>query len=592
MLDYNKLSLLLIQLQKYNNNNRYINKINEIQKILSNLNIKTNKDKMILLNLLIKYKINSIYFNFYINLFNIYNIKLPYYGKPYNDCIHNYLYYKIYLNYNIIFNKIDNIQEYLIKYQNEKQISNNIINETLQIDNFIDKYNFLEIINNENILYFDKLNEYIDKDYKQKIIISNKINYPLTLTQYYDNDILNTYQCWFKSAINFFINNGKFLNKFVVNLINKEKKYSYNDIINKLYDSTINDININSDIIESEKIYGGNNTEIYELFVKMFQNNDNDINNYYIELKRLLNEKLNNKYYLGIPGYKMYPFYVIQDILILLNDSFTNDCIIEYYNNYMLKDNIKSYIYDCNTNYILNDLLLLYDDQYNNDILDISELDYNNLKLYKKNKCIDEEYNNSLCNNKLSTIPFNKLNNKYYFEDNIINYIKFIKNNPINLLIACPIHDIISIYLLNNKIKFPKYDYNIIHNYMDELYNMYDIKIIYPFNIIINDKKYYLHSFIICVNNYSIYDELKIKYKNVKKIDSHFIYYKIDYSNKEQIDLLRYDTFKSRLNKNIINEISNNLYFIKEEFNNLYNDNYIKDNLNYKVIFCYYRRIN
>lgn len=191
-------------------------------------------------------------------------------------------------------------------------------------------------------------------------------------------------------------------------------------------------------------------------------------------------------------------------------------------------------------------------------------------------------HKDNLYNNKLSLINFKKKNNKYYFNDNILNYIKNLKNTPNNLLIACPIHDVLSCYFLNNKNKFCKWDYDIIKYNIKYLYNIYDIKIFYPYNININHNNYYLHSFIIVVNN--------------EYVDTHFIYYKIDITNNDifniyKPDLLRYDTTKNRLNNEIINKLCEN-NFIKNEYNNIYNNKGIFDNLNYKVVFCYYRLVN
>lgn len=532
----------------YNNKIKFKKEINQIQNYLLNLKL-NNNDKYILLNLLLEFKINNEFIN---KIKNKYNIKVFYYTNEYDYLIHDYLYYKIFSNY-VLFRDIEKIEDRILKYHNKI-----IINEIIKINNFIDNNNFLEIIKNESIIYFNDKEKYYYDDYYEiydkKIDIIQKIKYPLTLTQYYDNNTLNVYQCWFKSAINFFVNNGNFINQFINNKINI-------------------DFNILSDVIDSEKIKGGNNKEIYELFKNMF-NNENNIENYYIQLKRILNDKLNNKYYLGIPGYKIYPFYVIQDILFLLNDYFTKNCIIEYDNEFAYKDNFKSYIYDCNTNYFLNDLELLYNTQIKNkDEFNIYDLDYDNLKKIKLENCDDNEINNPLCNNKLSTINFTIKNYKYYYEDNILNYIHHIKNNPINLLIASPIHDIIASYMLNNKFKFCNYNYDEIKNNIIKLNEMYDINIIYPFIINLNNNNYKLHSFIIVVNN--------------KKVDSHFVYYKLDNN-----DLLRYDTFKIRLNKDNINNLSINLLFIKDEFNNIYNNNCIIDNLNYKIVFCYYRLIN
>ena len=100
-------------------------------------------------------------------------------------------------------------------------------------------------------------------------------------------------------------------------------------------------------------------------------------------------------------------------------------------------------------------------------------------------------------------------------------------------------------------------------------------------NIILNDKKYYLHSYIIVVNNYI---------NNIKY--DHFIYHKILYKNNKYDGIERFDTIKSKvLKKDDLNKISPS--YIKDEilYNNNEDEEYLQDNLSNKIVFCYYRRI-
>ena len=589
----------LLNKQEFINNYKTKNK-NRIKKIKHNLfNLKLNdNEKDILINLLIEFKINKLNTYLYDNLLNFYDITYIKYDSIYNKYVHQYLYDKI---NNLNNNKINEII-------NEYNIDDNIKDEIFKIDEIINNSNFFNlIINTCKIIYFNNKNKFIYDEYYNKYSnkintnkfqikkITNKIkmtmpiyrhllirqtpNHPLSITQYYNNSILNTYQCWFKSAINFFINNGKFIKQIIYRekgINNKMEIISINNVNNdKINNSNINNNiqyneNISSDIINTESInlsQKGGNYDIYELFQTMFFDieNDNYNESYYIQIKRLINEKLNNKYYLGIPGYKLYPYYVIQDLLFLFNDDFTNDCIIEYNNN------LKSYIYDCNINYIYNDIKLLHNNNDINKNLNINDLDYKLLCQYKNVQYLsNDEYNHPLSNNLLSTINFKEKNNKYYFEEEITKYIQNIKIYPNNLLIACPIHDLLSIYLLNTKINLPNYDYDMIKLIINNISNKYDIRIFYPYNILFKNIHYYLHSFILLVNN--------------STVDSHFIYYKIN--NK---DLLRFDTTKHRLNKE---NIKYHYQFIQDEFNTIYSEKGIKDNLNNKVVFCYYRKIN
>jgi len=565
------------------NNPKYYDEINNIQNYLLNLKLDDN-EKYIFFNLLFEYKINK-YFNVLFNDLK-YKYNLFSYNKSYDIYVHDYLYYKIYYNCEIYYNNIISIDDRIKKYQITKfKKTKYIINELLKINDFIDNTDFLNQIFNSKIIHLNNNDKFIYNEYNhtyEKLNINKKIQYPFPLTQYYDNNIINVYQCWIKSAINFFVNNGNFLQQFMIFDKGQNNKMEIININNDIKDNLIlqdNNINYNilSDVIETESLKGGNNNDIYNLFQNMFidMNKDLNIENYYILIKRLLNKKLNNKYYLGIPGYKMYPFYVIQDILMLLDDEFTYNCIIEYKNN-----NFKTYIYDCNINYFLDDLELFHDNQYLQNI-NINDLDYNKLKTYK-NKLNDyDETEHPFYNNKLSSIKFIIKDNKYYFDDNILKYIQNLKNTPNNLLIACPIHDLLGCYFLNNKNKFCKWDYDIIKNNIKFLYNLYDIRIFYPYNIEYNKINYYLHSFIIVVNN--------------EDVDTHFIYYKVDVMNKNKLniinpDLLRFDTQKHRLNNETINKLDNK-HFIKIEYNNIYNIKGIFDNLNYKVVFCYYKKI-
>ena len=109
--------------------------------------------------------------------------------------------------------------------------------------------------------------------------------------------LLNSNQCYFKAAINFFLNCGQFISQF----------YSKNSLEEQ-------DLNQESpNLCQTDSLTGGTNI-IYILFNKMFNENEknNDIDDYYLQLKDIVNVNLNNKYQFGFPGYKIYSFYVIQ----------------------------------------------------------------------------------------------------------------------------------------------------------------------------------------------------------------------------------------------------------------------------------------
>jgi len=597
---------------KQNNNNNNNNKKYLIEKF-KNVNIilyteilqsedylkqlkLNNIEKLYLLNLLIKYNINTLadYLKetFYIEIIYTYNINSIcniFNIFDFDIYIHKYLYIKIYdvsqqkqLTFDNIINNIINISS-----SKSSKIISEFENELKKINEFIDKNDFINKINNIKINFnvnYNKNNNQFNKQYINKLY-----NYTLSNTKFYDNDFkFNTYQCYFKAGINFFINNKIFRNQFTVENINRNIKNNennfvkiqlnnYNYFISQNADDNINE---NSEIINTEFTGGNNETnEIYNAFINIIINkkdNNNFNDNYYklqnyLNFKKVINKYTNDKYLLSIPGVKIYPFYVIQDILNLLKDDFSNDCIIEF------KNNDKSYIYDCNKNYFLHDLILL-----NN-----SKIDFKNFKDYLDITTLKNK-NNFNINSKIYKHFDKKEYNKYYYKNTITNYIKNIKNYPLYLLIACPIHDITSIYIINNKIKLFKLNYEQLKNIVKFIKEKYEIRIKYPYEIKLFHKdennqiltyNYKLHSFIIVVNN--------------ETLDDHFIYYKVDYINN---GLIRYDTNKLRINENNLEKYPD---YIKNEYKTLMKNNYnennygfIKDNLSYKVVFCDYQLIN
>ena len=181
-------------------------------------------------------------------------------------------------------------------------------------------------------------------------------------------------------------------------------------------------------------------------------------------------------------------------------------------------------------------------------------------------------------NSEICKVNFIEENEKAYFKDNIINYLTNIINTPINLLVACPIHDVTGLYMLDNKIKLCEYTYDKIKKYISKIKEFYEVNIKYPYNIQLNNKKYRSHSFILLINH--------------NDINSHFVYYKIDKDN-----IIRFDDKKLKINKDNIKDYKNNknYNYVNYEYNLLFKDNsdkkYIEDCLSHKVIFCYYKMI-
>lgn len=476
-----------------------------------------------------------------------------YLPKEYDNLIHKYLELKITTNDILFF--INDINNNNMK--NQLIIIDNIIN----INNLIHK-NLLEKEYNKNSLFHCELdfincdnnfnNE--ENDYNKLLNIKNILKIEGIRTKKYytiynDEYLFNTYQCYFKSALYFFINNGDYINK----IIQIKNKNNLNKLTNSQRLKSFEEKNIiDSDIINTDQlIYGGNFTNI------IIDNiNKQSLNNIIPEVRDYLNDKYNNKYLLCIPGVKIYPSIVINDILKLENNYFSEKCFFKLDNKV---NNLCGYIYDLtnNSSYIsINSIMT-------NFLLNINYKYINNI-----------------------------LNDKDYFKKDIINYldqIKDIPNNkqilftefiedkfiilPDNLLIHCPMYDSHELFMCNNIFNIFKHSkvniyYSTIKQVFNIINNYYNINIIYPYYIKIQDINYYLHSFIICNSN--------------EKFDSHFVYYKIDY---KQNNVIRIDGDKKR----IINYNEKNKYYQELKILDIKN-NRIIDNMFTKVVFVCYRK--
>lgn len=133
---------------------------------------------------------------------------------------------------------------------------------------------------------------------------------------------------------------------------------------------------------------------------------------------------------------------------------------------------------------------------------------------------------------------------------------------------------------MNSKINIYYSTIKKIFNYIN---NYLNIHIIYPYNIEIQDIKYYLHSFIICNTS--------------EDFDTHFVYYKTDIKNNS---ILRYDdldlsksskkgfAFLSGDKKRIYHINKQNKYY--DELSIIQDDKII-DNMKTKVCFVCYRKL-
>ena len=279
MVDFNKIDEYLIKIKTLNDIN-----LDEIKSYLLNLNL-TNEEKEQLLTKLFTYdieKFNSILFTEIINKYGLnkfISTTLEY--RIYEKLIHIYLYYKIlsrdevksFLNkvQDIINNPIENLEDNLINkltIEEQNNLNDNLKKELIHINNFINEN---KILNKDYLIHNDfirkiveecKINYNIDENNNilpyNKLIINKlkKHNYKVSLKKYYHKGFLQSYQCYFKAAINFFLNNSEF-NRQIIEVPNNE----------------LSDL---SDTIDSLKMGDGNYTEFYDLIKNMYED---DINN-------------------------------------------------------------------------------------------------------------------------------------------------------------------------------------------------------------------------------------------------------------------------------------------------------------------------
>jgi len=477
-----------------------------------------------------------------------------YLSNKYDNIIHKYLELKI--NCNDIFCFINDIKDINIK----KQLL--IIDSIIDENNLIHK-NLLDKKYNENSLfhcyleYIDCNNKFDEDDNTNKLINIIKKITPIRIKKYYsiynDNYLFNTYQCYFKSALYFFLNNGNYINK-IIKLNNNSK------LINLTPSERLNKLeynNIDSDIINTDKYikYGGKLSDIIIKNIKDNIINNNIYNNIISDVRDYLNDKYNNKYLLCIPGIKVYPSIVINDILKLENNYFSEKCFFKLDNKV---NNLCGYIYDLTNNlsYLsINSIIIKF--LTNN-------IDWHSIEHIKNDI-------NYFENELIKSLQQIKNNQQLLFTDFIVD--KFI-NLPDNLLIHCPLYDSHELLMSNNIFNIMKKSkinitYKTIKKIFNIINNYYNINIIYPYYIKIQDINYYLHSFIICNSN--------------EKFDSHFVYYKIDY-NKNNI--IRIDGDKKR----IIYFTEKNKYYEEYKILDIKN-NRIIDNMKTKVVFVCYRKI-
>ena len=576
-MDFNKINKKIHIIKKYKSKNKISeNDFKNALQYLKSLNFNTYEDKLnfiyLLIDTILNYKnydlfkeliINNYHFENIFNIFNFSNYEIEY--IKYNDyCFNTFKYNKIFnINNSIIYDEINKINNINTKYKmSDINLINITINSYYIYEIKIDKKIKYDI----NTCYNMLINLFNDRLYTTKSFIINDNNF-------------NKHQEYFKSAIIFLLNNETFMNEL------EKETYNLNCLSNNSNNFPKN-FNIKEFIQDKQKL-------IYYLKTNNF-----------IEIRNILNNHLNNKYSLNIPSFNLYSFYIIQDILFLLNNQFTYNCFLRY--KYFYSDEIDYYelnkvfscIIDCKDDYymyyenpdiknncFLNDLML----KYSKKIFDFKYLNYNYLqslpeeyekemsKYNDKERLLieDDEYFQQpyYIKSEIFRRNFKIINNKYFYEKNIISYVKYIDIYPKHLLINSSIDDVNAIFMYNNREDLRFYSFNQLILLSNYIRHKYEINIIFPFKLNLKNHKYKLHSFIMI--------------KNISDYNLKFINYKIKY-NKELISLIRITDERLVLNKYNIKNYNKEL---QKEFNTIYNKNYLKDCLQYKIIFCCYEMI-
>ena len=396
-----------------------------------------------------------------------------------NDLLSNY-------NYNNYVKSIKFILSNYIKNgkynDNRKNFNKDIQIYSLQYKYLIDNINNLEVFPLNSILYM------ISKTENHKYMRGyKKMYYSFKDKKDFNEDmILYSYLCYFKTAMNYIKHNSLF------------------KCLNNLESETL-DIMIKEALTQKE-ILGGNKIRDYKFyqiggmeFMDLFTKENVSI----IEFVNLFNEMSHNKYLIGTPGIKYYPYQVLIYILSLLPTNiifnvFGNINILNLPNqdNYNTNNLIQNYINIDKDNIVSNKLCYHYittkNDPMVNNVFTVmynKKLDYKQIKnetykllhsniyQYQYNYIIDNYYLESICliENINNVNNIKGLNNLDFH--NI--YIKFLYDDNYNLIsIVRYDGDILEYNNKNmNKFKFMKFEYDklfykdYVSDYIDGNYN-------------------------------------------------------------------------------------------------------------------------
>ena len=217
--------------------------------------------------------------------------------------------------------------------------------------------------------------------------------------------------------------------------------------------------------------------------------------------------------------------------------------------------------------YLINNIIFMLSDNLtlNSEFYDLS---YNN---YNYN--LDEFKNIININTKKINKYYKKLPNINIDENYFINKFNSLNKTKKNILIHCPINSISDYYIFDNFRK-NKLSFNQLYILSKSIKSSNNISIKYPFII----DNYYLDSFIIVINKGSLdchFSFIKVKEGNFKLMDS----YNHQMLNSKQEFILDEPSTKSRL--------EGVPALLERE---IIKDDYILDNLTYKVIFVSYMK--
>ena len=265
-----------------------------------------------------------------------------------------------------------------------------------------------------------------------------------------DEMILYSYLCYFKTAMNYIKHNELF--KCLNNI-----------------DSETLDLQIKEALTLKEMVGGGKcrDYKFYYIggmeFMDLFTKENVSI----IEFVKLFNQMSHNKYLIGTPGIKYYPYQIFLYILKLLpNDIirniFMNINILKLpnINNYNTKELILNYSNIMKTNIISNNLCYHFITTQNDPLINnVFTIIYNNKLSYEDVK----NNTNKLLHSNIYQYQYNYIINDYYLES--ICLIENISKNNKNNLRPLDFHNIYIKFLYNENYELTniiRYDGNIL----------------------------------------------------------------------------------------------------------------------------------